>query len=342
MSQKDFWSKSKIAVIGGGSWGTVLAHLASQNVSEVRLWIREEERARQINATRSNPKYVQALTLRPNLRAISDLERVFEGGVQAVIWVLPSKAARAEAKRIAPFLTGEEVIVHASKGIEPGTLKRVSEILREELPSPRIGVLSGPNLADEIARNEPAATVVASLFPEVIAAAQHFLSTPRFRVYGATDVIGVEWAGTLKNVLAIASGALDAMDFGWNTRGMLISRGLAEMVRFGLAMRADYDTFLGLAGVGDLLATCSSPLSRNYRVGYGLGKGRSIEEILNELQSTAEGVSTATSVWDYARARDIYMPITEGVVRLVRDQAPVSEVLHGLMTRPPLSEGRGY
>ena len=334
MSQKDFWSRAKIAVIGGGSWGTVLGQLASQNVAEVRLWVREEERARQINSTRSNPKYVSSLILNSRIKAYSELERVFEGGVQAVIWVLPSKVARVAAKNIAPFLTGEEILIHASKGIEPGTLKRISEILSEELPSPRIGVLSGPNLADEIARNEPAATVVASAFPEVIDAAQCFLSTQRFRVYGATDVIGVEWAGTLKNVLAIASGALDAMSFGWNTRGMLISRGLAEMVRFGLVMGADYDTFLGLAGVGDLLATCSSPLSRNYRVGFGIGQGKSIETILAEVQSTAEGVATATSVWD----RNIYMPITEGVVHLVRDRAPVSEVLAGLMTRPPLSE----
>jgi glycerol-3-phosphate dehydrogenase (NAD(P)+) len=333
---KDFWRKSTIAVIGGGSWGTVLAHLASQNCNEVRMWIREEDRARSLNATRSNPKYVQGLQLRGNLRAVSQPERLLEGGVQAIFWVLPSKVCRDEARKLAPLLTGEEVILHATKGIEPETLKRVSVILREELPCPRIGVISGPNLADEIARGEPAATVVASSFSEVIQAGQDILSTETFRVYGGSDVVGLEWAGTLKNVLAIAAGALDALNLGWNARSLLISRGLAEMVRFGEAMGANSHTFLGLAGVGDLLATCSSPLSRNYRVGFALGQGKTLEEVLATLGSTAEGVQTTRSVSAFARKHKIYMPITEGVSLLLAGQVSVRDLLKELMSRPML------
>lgn len=331
---KVFWRKSRVAVIGGGSWGTVLAHLASKNCSEVRLWIRDEERARLLNSTRSNPKYVKGLELGSNVKAFSEPERIFEGGVQALIWVLPSKACRIEAKELARHMTGEEVILHATKGIEPGTLKRVSEMLTEELPCPRVGVISGPNLADEIARGEPAATVVASRFHEVIEAGQGILTTDRFRVYPAQDMIGLEWAGTLKNVLAIAAGALDALKLGWNTRSMLISRGLAEMVRFGTAMGAEVETFLGLAGVGDLMATCSSPLSRNYRVGYALGEGKNLKEILENLGLTAEGVETTRTVHRFAQSQNIYMPITEGVFQILQGERSTKDVLHDLMTRP--------
>lgn len=340
---KPFWTKSRVVVVGGGSWGTVLAHLASQNVAEVRLWVRDPERAGKLNATRSNPKYVPGLTLSHNLKAVSDPERLFEGGVQAVIWVLPSKVCREEARALAKYFSGEEMVLHATKGIEPGTLKRVSQILREELPTPRIGVISGPNLADEIARGEPAATAVASAFPEVLEAGSQILSTEKFRVYGGDDVIGLEWAGTLKNILAIAAGALDAMKLGWNARSMLISRGLAEMVRFGVAMGADAKTFVGLAGVGDLLATCSSPLSRNYRVGFALGQGKELQTILTDLGLTAEGVQTTKTVHAYAKQRGVYMPITEAVHGLLfgdeqGNPVTVPQVLSHLMTRPSIQE----
>lgn len=301
MTEKDFWRNSKIAVIGGGSFGTALANIVARNSLEVRMWVRNEEHARAINATRVNQQYLPMLDLRPNLTAVSDLDRIFEGGVQAVIWALPSKVCRQEAKHLAHYFRGDEVVLHATKGVEEGSLKRISVILQEELPCRRIGVVSGPNLAHEIARGEPAATVVASNFEEVVAAGKSLLGTERFRIYCDDDVIGVEWAGALKNILAIASGALDALQLGWNARALLITRGLAEMVRFGVAMGANQATFLGLAGVGDLLATCSSPLSRNYRVGLRLAKGEKLEAILADLGSTAEGVRTTQSVWAFAQ-----------------------------------------
>lgn len=338
MIEKGFWRNSTVAVIGGGSWGTVLAHLASQNCAQVRMWVRDEERARSINATRSNPDYLPGFELNGRMKALHELERIFEEEVHAVIWALPSSVSRAQARALAKHFRGNEVILHATKGIEQGTLKRISQVLLEELPVPRVGVISGPNLAHEVARGEPAATVIASSYEDVIEAGTELLVTERFRVYSSRDVIGVEWAGTLKNVLAIASGALDAMKLGWNARSLLITRGLAEMVRFGSAMGAEPSTFLGLAGVGDLLATCSSPLSRNYRVGSSLASGVKLEEILRTLGSTAEGVQTTRSVFEFARARGIEMPITEGVYRLLQGESPLQEILNALMKRPQSAE----
>ena len=334
MTQKDFWRNSKVAVIGAGSWGSVIANLVAQNCREVRLWTRSDEQAKTINATRVNSAYWPEMKLHERIRAMTEMERAFEGGVQAVIWALPSSAAREQAMHFAPLFTGEEYLFHATKGIEQGSLKRISEVLREEIPCPRIGIISGPNLANEIARGEPAATVVASSFKEVIEAGKDLLSSERFRVYGDTDVIGVEWAGTLKNILAIASGALDGLKLGWNTRATLITRGLAEMVRFGRAMGAHTETYLGLAGAGDLLATCMSPASRNYRVGFRLASGEKIGEILRTLGSTAEGVRTTETVHTYALANGIEMPITAGVHELLKGDASAQEVLRHLMTRP--------
>lgn len=342
---RDYWRSSKVAVIGGGAFGTVLANLAARNCQEVRLWVRDEEQARQINATRVNAKYLPEYDLLRNVIAYADVERIFtegltDGGhIAAVLWALPSRVCRDSAKRLAPLFTGEEILIHATKGIEPGTMKRVSELLREELPCPRIGVLSGPNLATELAKGQPAATTIASVFAEVIEAGEAVFASELFRIYRGNDVIGVEWAGTLKNVLAIAAGAVDALGFGWNARAMLITRGLAEMVRFGVAMGAQESTFLSLAGVGDLMATCASPLSRNYRVGFRLAKGEPLDAILKELGSTAEGVATTRSVQEYAEARGIVMPITSAVHELLGQKRPIQELLRDLMTRP--SVGRG-
>jgi glycerol-3-phosphate dehydrogenase (NAD(P)+) len=332
--KKDFWKNSTVAVIGGGSWGTVLANLAAKNCPDVRIWVRDEELARSMNATRMNPKYVPEMTLSERVHTYSAIERVFESEPHVIIWALPSSVCRASAKQFATYFKGDEILLHATKGIEEGTLKRISEILREELPCPRIGVISGPNLAREIGRKEPAATVVASVFDEVIQAGQSILTSEDFRVYPAKDVIGIEWAGTLKNILAIAAGALDALGLGWNARAMLITRGLAEMVRFGMAMGAQESTFLGLAGIGDLLATCSSPLSRNYRVGARLAKGETLSRILEDLGSTAEGVRTTQIVHEFASLRGIEMPITAGVYHVLHEGASVKDVLHLLMARP--------
>ncbi len=334
MTLKDFWRNSKVGVIGGGSWGTVLANIASRNSREVRVWLRDEESVRLINTTRTNAQYLPELQLDERVHAFSSLERLFEGGLNAVIWALPSSACREQARIAAPYFCGDELILHATKGVEQGTMKRISEVLSEEFPCRRIGVLSGPNLAYEVARGEPAAAVVASSFSEVTDAGLALFTSDSFRIYRATDVIGVEWAGALKNILAIASGAVDAMQLGWNTKGLLITRGLAEMVRFSVSLGAQESTFLGLAGIGDLLATCCSPLSRNYRVGFRLAQGEKLEQILEELGSTAEGVSTTHTVRKFALDQGVSMPITEAVSLLIQGEASAQDMLHRLMTRP--------
>ncbi len=338
-SKNEFWKKSCVAVLGGGSWGTLLAEGVSKNVQSVRLWVSRAEQASQINSTRINQSYHPQLHLNSNIQAFHEKERIFDrGGVQAVIWALPSSVCRPLAREMAPFFQGDEVLIHATKGIEEGSLKRISQILREEISCPRIGVLSGPNLANEVARGEPAATVVASRFDEVVEAGQILFSSEKMRVYGVKDIVGVEWAGTLKNILAIAAGALDALKLGWNTRAMMMTRGLAEMVRFGCKMGAENATFLGLAGIGDLLATSSSSLSRNYRVGFGMAQGKKLKDILAELGSVAEGVMTTKHIWKFAKAHEIYMPITQGVYQLLYEDRSVKEILIELMQRPSMKE----
>ena len=335
--KKDFWSNSKVTVLGGGSFGTVLANLASKNCAQVTLYVRAEEQARLMNSTRMNPNYVQDLVLDPKIRAVSTYEKVFEQDQDMIIFALPSSATRTQAKLIAPFLKGSEIILHATKGIEEQSLKRISQVLAEELPVLRIGAISGPNLAGEIVKNEPAATVIASPFQEVTEAGEFIFSSSRFRVYTSPDLVGVEWGGTLKNIFAIASGILESKGLGWNAKSLLLSRGLAEMVRFGVAMGAKAETFLGLSGMGDLIATCSSSQSRNFRVGFHLAKGESLESVLQELGQVAEGVRTTRIVYEFAKSRNVEMPITEAVYKIVQGEWTADEGLAHLMKRPAVS-----
>lgn len=331
-------SRSVVAVVGGGSWGSVLASLIGHNAQEVRVWVRDEESAREMNAERSAPKYLKDFRFPETVRIMSDIERVLDGTPSVVIWALPAKACRDRAKDFSKFFKGSELVLHATKGIEEGSMKRVSQILVEELPLRRVGVISGPNLAQEIARGEPAATVIASQFQEVVSVGSELLKSPFFRVYPGSDVAGVEWAGTLKNIYAIASGMLDALHFGQNSRSLLITRGLAEMVRFGVVMGADASTFLGLAGVGDLMATCSSPLSRNYRVGVSLAQGQGLEQALNELGMTAEGVRTTQIVAEFARERRIPMPIADALYSILFEGVAIPEMLKALMEKPTVPD----
>jgi glycerol-3-phosphate dehydrogenase (NAD(P)+) len=332
--KRDFWSNSRVVVLGGGSFGTVLANLAAQNCAEVTLYVRAEDQARAMNSTRMNPSYVKDLVLDSKIRAVSTFEKAFERDRDLVIFALPSHAAREQARRVAPFLRGNELVLHATKGIEELSLKRISQVLMEELPILRIGAISGPNLAGEIAKGEPAATVVASAFDDVLQAGERVLSTERFRVYTTHDLVGIEWGGTLKNIFAIASGILESKGYGWNTKALLLSRGLAEMVRFGVAMGAEPETFLGLAGMGDLIATCSSSQSRNFRVGYHLARGETLEAVLAELGQVAEGVRTTRIVYEFARSRNVEMPITEAVYRIIEGEWTAEQGLQHLMKRP--------
>lgn len=325
--------------MGGGSWGTVLANCLSQNCQEVRVWLRDEEAVRLMNSTRTNSHYLPKMILGERVHAFSSLERFFEGGLHATLWALPARVCREQARKSASFFSGDEILFHATKGIEPGSLKRISQVLLEELPCRRIGVISGPNLAVEIARGEPAATLVASAFQEVCEAGQVLFCQENFRIGQASDVIGVEWAGALKNILAIASGALDALNLGWNARALLVTEGLAEMIRFSTALGAQERTFLGLAGLGDLMATCCSPLSRNYQVGFRLAKQERLETILEDLGQEAEGISTAGSVWEVALRQNIPMPITHWVFCLLEGTLR-NDLLRVLLQSPQAGTNR--
>ncbi|MBM3275499.1 MAG: NAD(P)-dependent glycerol-3-phosphate dehydrogenase, partial [Candidatus Sericytochromatia bacterium] len=250
---------------------------------------------------------------------------------RVIFLVVPSHGLRAVARHLGGDLDGSQVLIHAVKGIEPGTFKRMSQILREETASRKIGVLSGPNLAKEVALHHPSATVIASRFEEVIEIGRNLLWCKSFRVYGNTDVIGTEMGGALKNVMAIASGIATGLGFGMNTMALLMTRGLAEIARLGVAEGAQLQTFQGLSGIGDLMATCFSPLSRNYQVGLRLAKGETLDDIVAGMSQVAEGVKTTRTVFEWSKASGVYMPITEGVYRMLFDGARPQEVLSSLM-----------
>jgi glycerol-3-phosphate dehydrogenase (NAD(P)+) len=323
-----FWSKATVVVAGGGSWGTVLAHLAARHVAEVRISVRQEEQARAINDQHVNPQYLPNLQLNERVKAYPTLDEVFQGKVHGVIWALPSDVSRTEAKRLAARLEGDEYLFHATKGIEPVTNCRISEVLSAELPCPRIGVISGPNLALEISEGQPAATVVASRLEDVIRAGRALLEGPGFQVLGSHDLVGIEWAGAMKNIYAIAAGAVEARGWGWNTKAMLFTFALDEMVRFTVPLGAQASTLEGVAGMGDLVATCSSPQSRNFRVGYRLAQGEALNAVLSEIGQTAEGVRTARTVVAFARQRKIALPLAEAVLALLQGEVPVDTFLN--------------
>jgi glycerol-3-phosphate dehydrogenase (NAD(P)+) len=320
MNVKEYWKRSTVAVVGGGAWGTVLAHLASQNAQEVRVWVRQEETVKAINVDRENIRSVPGLILNERVKAFPTLDRVFEVPVQAIIWALPSQACRGEARQLAHRIRGDEIILHATKGIEASTFKRISEVLLEEWPTGRVGVLSGPNLAHEVAKGDPGATVVASRYEEVIQSGVALFSNPQFSVLRETDVVGIEWAGVLKNIYAIGAGAMDTLGYGWNARAWYLSRALDEMILFTRAMGAHESTLRGLAGMGDLLATCGSPQSRNYRVGAGRARGEPLEMIIEKLGAVAEGVSTAGRVFERSQTLKIPMPMAGLVLKLLEEQ----------------------
>lgn len=325
---------ASISVIGGGSWGTTIAHLIAQNGFPVRLWMRDPEQVRILNENHRNPRYLADLDLDPRLLATTSLA---EAAQAATLFIMtPSHSFRSVMNELGNHLDGSKVLIHGVKGIEPGTFKRMSELIREETCCRKIGVLSGPNLAKEVAAGQPSATVIASCFQEVIDAGILALKSKTFRVYGNSDVIGTELGGALKNILAIASGITHGLGFGDNTKAFLLTRGLTEMTRLGTSMGAEAQTFSGLSGIGDLLATCFSPLSRNYQVGYRLARGETLEAVTADLKQVAEGVRTTKTVTEYARAHHVYMPITESVYRVLFEGTTPEKALGEL-----LEAGRG-
>ncbi|MEU0810137.1 NAD(P)H-dependent glycerol-3-phosphate dehydrogenase [Streptomyces sp. NPDC005970] len=301
---------------------------------EVTLWGRRPGPVEAINTTRANPDYLPGTELPRSVRATTDPAEAARGAEFTVLAV-PSQTLRGNLAEWAPLLPADTVLVSLMKGVELGTAKRMSEVIGEvaEAPAERVAVLTGPNLAKEIAARRPAASVVACRDEAVARRLQAACHTPYFRPYTNTDVVGCELGGAVKNVIALAVGIADGMGLGDNAKASLITRGLAETTRLGLAMGADAHTFAGLAGMGDLVATCSSPLSRNHTFGTNLGRGMTLEETIAVTKQTAEGVKSCESVLDLARRHDVDMPITETVVSVVHDGKPPLVALKELMSR---------
>jgi len=320
----------RITVLGGGSFGTIIANIAAENGHSVRQWMRDEARAAEIREFRENRRYLPGVTLNANLEPTCDLQAAV-ADAELIFVSIPSSAFRQVIRDAACWIQPGQQIVSTTKGIEADTFSLMSEILSQELPEARIGVLSGPNLAKEVARRQLTATVIASDDSGLRTSVQQVLHSAYFRIYASDDSYGVELGGTLKNIYAIAAGLSAALGMGENTKAMLMTRSLAEMSRFAVSMGANPMTFIGLAGVGDLIVTCMSPLSRNYRVGYALGEGKTLDEAVAALGEVAEGVNTLKRVKAKAQEQDIYMPLVWGLYEVVFNAAPVAEVVKTLM-----------
>jgi glycerol-3-phosphate dehydrogenase (NAD(P)+) len=326
----------RVAVVGAGSWGSAVAALVG-SAHPATLWARSEELASSIQRSRENGTYLPGVRLPDGLTATASLEEALDG-VRIVFMAVPSHGFRAVLRDMRPWAAGVEAIVSLTKGIETGSNLRMSQVVAEVLPGLPAGVLTGPNLAREVAEGQPAASVVALPDEALARRVQDLVHTRTFRVYMGTDVAGCEIAGATKNVLAIAAGICDGLGFGENTRAVLITRGLAELGRLGLALGGRVLTFGGLAGVGDMVATCASPKSRNRTVGFELGQGRSLDEIVNGMQMVAEGVKSAGPLVGLARANGVEMPIAEQVEAIVAGRCSPREALMALMDRPARPE----
>ena len=320
-----------MAVIGAGSWGTTVAALAATNTPTV-LWARRPDLAAQVNSAHVNGDYLPTFQLPEALLATADMADAV-ANADVIVMAVPSHGFRGVLEDVASSIRPWVPVVSLSKGLEQGTLMRMSEVVNDVLPGHPVAVLTGPNLAKEVLAGQPAASVVAINDPVIAAELQRIFATMRLRVYTNPDMVGCEVAGVVKNVIAIASGMAEGMGFGDNTRATLITRGLAEMSRLGVALGGHPLTFSGLAGMGDLIATCSSRQSRNNTVGFELGRGRPIGEVVGEMRMVAEGVKSCASVLALAERHDVEMPLTEQVVEVCHRGRSAVEALSQLMQR---------
>lgn len=324
-----------IGVVGGGSWGTALANLLAVKGYAIDLWVYEPEVREAIQTRRENKWFLPGVSLSPNLTATNDLEQVVRNRDLLLI-VVPSHVMRETGEKISGMAADNTTIVTASKGIENRTHLTMTGVLADTLTSvspDRLAVLSGPSFAKEVARQVPTAVTAASASKSTAQQVQQVFATPAFRVYASDDVIGVELGGAVKNVIAIAAGIIDGLGLGLNTRAALITRGLTEIRRLGLKMGANPRTFTGLAGVGDLILTCTGDLSRNHTVGRKIGEGMTLSEILADMRMVAEGVKTAKSVYNLSRKLGVEMPICHEIYHVLYDDISPAEALERLMTR---------
>lgn len=331
--------KPKVTVLGGGSWGTAVASIAARN-TEVLQWLRDPQIAEAINTDHENPRYLPGMTLTRSLRATADLDEAV-ASADVIVAAVPSQHLRGVLDQVGEHVRPWIPVVSLVKGLEQGTSKRMTEVINEVLPGHPAGVLSGPNIAKEVVAGYAAAATIA--MPDLTTATmlQGLFHVPWYRVYTSEDVLGVEIAGALKNPLAIAVGFGDGLGAGDNTRAMVITRALHELTRLGVAMGGRPETFTGLAGMGDLIATCTSPLSRNRTVGYELGRGKSLEEIIAGMNQVAEGVKSAGVVVSLAREYGVDTPIFDEVDAVINHGKPVEATYRGLLREVPGHEVHG-
>jgi glycerol-3-phosphate dehydrogenase (NAD(P)+) len=330
----------KVAVLGAGSWGTALASLLAKEGHTVCLWSFEQGLAQTINESKENHLYLPGFVLPKSLTATDSISEAVNGA-EVVVSVSPSQFVGGVISRAAEFIDSRALICSASKGIETSTLRRMDEVFRSNLSSKQFSgfsVLSGPSFAKEVAEELPTAVVVASEDKDAALVMQKLFQTNYLRVYTGTDIIGVELGGALKNVIALAAGVSGGLGYGSNTQAALMTRGLAEIKRLGIAMGAEPSTFLGLAGMGDLVLTCTGDLSRNRTVGYRLGCGEPIETILSDMSSVAEGVKTTESAYELSRSYEVDMPITKEVYKMLKLGGSAEQAILNLMDREPKSE----
>ncbi|MDO5661507.1 MAG: NAD(P)H-dependent glycerol-3-phosphate dehydrogenase [Brachybacterium sp.] len=326
----------RLAVLGAGSWGTTFSLLLARAGRRATLWARREDVAAEIRTRRTNSRYLGERTLPPAITATSDIAEALEDA-DGIVLAVPAQSLRQnlDTWREQIGALPDVPVLSLMKGIERGTDERMSTVIAAAggVDPARIAVLSGPNLAGEIAADQPCASVIAAPEEDLAERLATWTAGPSFRTYTSTDVLGVEIAGAAKNVIALAVGAAAGLGYGDNSRASLITRGLAEITRLGVALGADAATFAGLAGMGDLVATCSSPLSRNHRLGHALGRGLGVEDALADVGQTAEGVTTARAVGDLAAQVGVDMPITRGVIEVVDEQADISALTAALLSR---------
>jgi glycerol-3-phosphate dehydrogenase (NAD(P)+) len=328
----------RVVVVGGGSWGSTVASLAARNTATT-LWARRPEVAKEVDAHHTNSAYLPGFTLCESLRATDSLEDAV-GGADVVVMGVPSHGFRQTLEQVADHIRPWVPVVSLTKGLEQGTDLRMTQVVEELLPGHPAGVLTGPNLAKEILAGDAAASVVAMSEPHIAEVLQRVFASDLFRVYTNPDVIGCEIAGALKNVIALAAGIADGLGTGDNTKAAVITRGLAELTRLGVAMGGRPETFAGLAGMGDLIATCISRQSRNRYVGEQLGKGRSLADVIAEMDQVAEGVKSTAVVMHLARQHGVDMPICSEMDAVVTEGRSPQEAYRGLLRRAPKPEMR--
>ncbi len=322
----------KIVVLGGGSWGTALALSLAKNGIDVDIWMRDKEQCESMNYTRENIKYLPGIMIPKNIKAVHDIEEAIDGKT-IIVSAIPTQAVRENLQKMKQYITKDQIIVNVSKGIEVGTLNRISEIVEQELPENEYAILSGPSHAEEVARDMPTTVVVASCKKVIAERVQDAFMTPKFRVYTNPDVIGVELGGALKNIIALGAGISDGLGYGDNTKAALMSRGIVEIGRLGQELGGIKATFGGLSGIGDLIVTCTSMHSRNRRAGILIGEGKNLDEVIGSIGMVVEGVKTTKGAFKLAEKHGIEMPITEAIYDVLYNDSEVKNAVVDLMMR---------